>query len=606
MNIKFPIFFIVFLLSSVQSRNITDELVKLCPFYQQLLDGYNHSVQSYKEIQEMNRLSTKQEAPAEEEKVTYVNEIILMNVERFKNHLLGKVNKSGNGSFGTVIVMKDYTFTKYGDETVWMAGKLTKINNNFLTAVGNQVQRMLTKEITFNKKLNLIDVNNLYFPYFYACVNMTQKLDQTLRSGVVNQENKAYFLRKSNEDSFVLFIEPMSFELFRLVNFLQQGIISIELQWRIKIAVELINGLMIMKQVGYHCDIKPENIMFERIQGDRIREAKDKGYHVLLLQGNYYLVKYIDFGLGELHSQKSLARCNGGTPGYAATDRLITFEHDKLDIYSVGITLLDLELSTYQLSLISDVFAILYVCAKEKKTIFPKKYKTKLENMKLIIEFKKYMDSNQEQFLLYLDLVYPDFRNYFSKTFSGYNIDEVKPSAYFLSDSICLRQMLKASIKLFFTVVIDTLPLPIEHQNNLERISQLESEKGNHEANSTEFNHIEVEIENLTNINSMIENDRGESKSYGNMLYLLIAPYDERPSVEQAQEMITSFFDTYYQKYEETITEIEINDMPIPSEQTDLNSNAINEVIVTDYIRQNFIDLNEVTFDEQVIDRLII
>jgi serine/threonine protein kinase len=532
-------------------------------------------------------------------KITFANEVPLMNLDRFIQLLMGDAKKKGEGSFGKVFVMNDFLESKYDPKGIQMAGKIQKLGTNLNNRTDSYYQRMLVREIDFNKRLNQLDPHNLYFPLFKMCLNVTSRFTSILQAGQVPHERKEFFQKSYNQNIFLLFIEPMNFDFDHLVKAVRNQYYEISMNQIYQITIMLLEGVNIIKQVGNHCDIKPENIMFKMINPIFLKNVIEEGHTVVKFDSNYYLAKYIDFGLCAFHGKSYLANCDGGTPGYRPTDHLVGKDGSKYDIYSLGITLYDLVFASFGFGYLGDVMGILYNRNRNKLNTFTNDNIRILNNMSLIKNFKIYMDQYQTEFLMYCQAVYPDFEILFNQTVPDKNINNVKPSTYYLKNVIIFRQMTKAILNMFFDLIIQELPMPPSFTKNAQQIELLENNLTQMDKNSNEYSNTEININYLKDKNEIMKIDRDEMKKYGKMIYNLISPFEMRWSDEDALKYFKESYAEYDEENEEILTNLEEADDIVASEENNINSVIINitPALGMNDLRKNNIDVDE-TIDE--------
>ena len=138
---------------------------------------------------------------------------------------------------------------------------------------------------------------------------------------------------------------------------------------RIQMSINLLKALRLMNSKYINCDIKTENIMLRKISEQEAYLNMQQGLKVLeAAAGEYWQVYFIDMGLAVDISQMDLSvdsvNCSGGTVGFLPEE---FFDEnaslDMIDLYGLGIALIDQELVSAKL----DLFGLLVGNAQRKR-----------------------------------------------------------------------------------------------------------------------------------------------------------------------------------------------------------------------------------------------
>lgn len=595
-----PYILIIIFLHCGLAIKISQELQQVCPFDFELQASLERSKKSFAETQELNRLSEmlfKKESSQSTSKVTFSNEVPLMNLQNFTNSLLGKVQNSGQGAFGKVVYFPNYLMSKYDQSSKNVAVKIQKISVKDNDRHTNILQRNMVVEITFNLALNKIDEMSWYFPKFHLCVNASDTFKKMQQLQNLNQIQRQQFIYSYNQNIFLIFMEPMTIEFFKFFDVVSSENIELSLVARMEMSILLLEGLQKMNSVGYHCDIKPENIMIQKISGIEYRLATENQVQPFEIQNNYYLIKFIDFGLSVFHQQNQKTVCKGGTPGYASTDRILKFDHDKVDLYALGLTLLDMEFALYNLHDIGSIFMIYFKKLANKKMLFTSLEIKELKNYAVVNAFLKYMDENHEMFLTYLESFIPNLREKFSQRFSDKDINIWKPSNYYFTDLSYMLQMTKASIMMFFINIAPTLNFHKSYYKNQIEIQKLTLEISK-AADVTKKNRLEY----LQKKNELMEIESANQNAFQIELLHLIFPYDKRPSTEEALENIKLIYQKFEEENQDLILDIEMEEVPVSDEKIFGVDQLINiPANETRKMKQNFSKLEDLIENDRLL-----
>ena len=568
-KITFQFIFIFFTILKTRQIFLIPSLIETCPYYQSFFDKFQQAKKIMQEMDQINQIAQKSSQMAPVAKTTFPHEVLLMNIQSLFEKLLNKPQHNGKGGFGTVFLMSNFKDSKF-DQGHEMAAKIQMVTNQGNSRDGKFYQRLVVNEINFNRALNKVDTLNQYFPTIGLCVNISSPFRQTYSNTNYNLDQRKAFQTNANKDVFLTFMQPMRAELFKVTNNIEKGLLELSLEIRILIALHLLKGLQVMHQVGFHCDIKPENIMFQKLTPEQSKFYVENDVKFLVINKEKNLIKYIDFGLAEMHVDKKTTYCDGGTPGYRSTDHLLKLDDEKNDIFGLGVTLLDLEFAHFGLSPLGDLLGKIYSANVKKISNFSQKVVDELNSMSLVQTFKKLMNHFKQDFLQILQKISPETVQFLeqNKPFnSNSNILSLDLASFFLGSVPIARQFLKASIELFFTKGIDALPENKKIQQLDNQIKQINNQMFSQNV-SKETNEAQgYQIRYLMQKASLHKIDREASKTFGLLLNSMILPNHERFDTAAALEEIGNFYQDYDEQNGEIITNIELDETEIASEK---------------------------------------
>jgi serine/threonine protein kinase len=267
----------------------------------------------------------------------------LNNIKIFAKALTKGPTPFGEGMFGKVFDVEAESYHFEG-QTRKLAFKEVLFSND-CQKDPNDTQSVLASDIENSTKIGDLDPNGLYFPEFFGHFEVTDYFNSVYQNGMPSNA-KRFLKPDSKTDMAVLITDFLELEAFQYFKLLEKRSIPSFFHTRVKLLLNLGHALESVFDTFFHCDIKPENIMFKRINEDEVLRLKEFGIHRLELHpGEMYQVKIIDFGLSEFGSLDERV-CDGGTPDFLPMEFLISRKSDPtFDLFALAMMFLDMELS---------------------------------------------------------------------------------------------------------------------------------------------------------------------------------------------------------------------------------------------------------------------
>ena len=277
------------------------------------------------------------------------------NTSEFATLLVQPQTKSvGEGAFGHVFLYQ-YTFSAKGRQGVRNnAVKVITLPEDSRTSGGSHLQNLYMKEMNASIVLDQMDEQNLYFPRYDGCVEVTKDFSDLMEQP--SARNKEHITVDKNTATFLYFTQKLDTDLFKFTKKFQNGTGPFLNQMnRVQLAINTMKALLVMNQKYLHCDIKPENIMLKKVSNDRASELFQLGLKPLETSpSDIYQSFVIDFGLVV---DKNI-RCSGGTPGFLAQEFFTQGSHAQFDAFGVAMMMIDTEFASLGLENLSDVLAV--------------------------------------------------------------------------------------------------------------------------------------------------------------------------------------------------------------------------------------------------------
>ena len=380
----------------------------------------------------------------------------LLNIEKLAKKIASNGKKLGNGQFGEVYKM-DFTLSNEGLDTIPVAVKVLKLDENWDQNDETDDQNMFATELKINMELASLDPKNLFYPKFYGAYDVTDFFPTQITNET--DYNHKLILKPRRKQVYTMFNEFLDLEMFQYIKIVQAGLYQNYLHTRLRILKNLSLGLINMVDKFTHCDLKPENIMFKRIDEEEMQRLSEENIKRLeLFPGEYFQVKMIDFGL-VAEGNRTTRACNGGTPGYIPEGFFTGDSSYNQDVFSLAMVGLDLELSALQMYLFSDIQDD-YISMFRGSVKFDQNFVNRFKNTSIyklgvhLWENKKY----RTVLMFSIRKLIPNFDQDFSKIFdANKNMDDIHISKYYLRNRILFR---KISLAILYTCLLYTSPSP--------------------------------------------------------------------------------------------------------------------------------------------------
>lgn len=306
----------------------------------------------------------------------------LLNLKIIAEAILNGQKPIAKGEFGSVYKI-DGRVSFENKRTMQMAVKEVLIDDDYNTENGITEQDRLDLELQILENLQATDPKNHFFAKFYGAGDLTTYLP-SLSEPFFPAKIKRALAKVPGKERFFLFTEFLKNEVFDYFVGMNEGKETCGLHTRLRMAINVGKGLQELHKSYFHCDIKPENLMFKHTLQIKLRKLEEIGIKRLeLIPGKDFQVKIIDFGLaaqGELPNRK----CSQGTPGFIPRDVLLKKPHDKYDVYSLAMTMLDFEFAEQQMLFYSRVQAEIFNARSSKNTMFTDEQVDELESQPLV------------------------------------------------------------------------------------------------------------------------------------------------------------------------------------------------------------------------------
>lgn len=593
--------FLIFFTHKVESKKLIESLQETCPTFSYLKGLFEAQKGEYQSA--LQNSGNKEDV----EESDYIDEDLvnrLNNIQNLCQGLVGDMVPLGQGSFGKVyqtsIQLEDL------DHLLTVVAKVVRVLNNADNEDDQEEQELFELEIEANRILNELDVENYFFPELFDAVNITDYVDSLDKSDLdeTQTQNVAH---TEEQDMFAIFTEQLNFELLRYIELMEQNdnFYIVPVEERLNLALLAIKGLVLMQAQYFHCDIKPENMMFKKVDPETLRAMIQAGLTpVQLMPGDYYQIKYIDFGLvaeGELSKRE----CMGGTNGYKPDEYFNGETNLKFDIYSLGMTLLDLELSIRGQGFFSDIDSYIFKTKKAKQSTFSEEIIQKLENKGLVKRMKQLMEHPKYKVPFRTELAkqMPKLDDFIKNSFPMREAGEVASSEFLYMHVDLFRRMMLIAIRMYFFEYTAT-------HSDKQAVDYFQSRLDQATANFTnppkEADKKKYEAE-MNYYKSKVPLARGRNelrlKLVGIFLNMIERNHAKRPTIEQLEQFFVEEVANFRSTYGDYLEDVVLYEEELPDDQIYVKPdlNKLSEKIFENFqIKANNFEKNRVKAKVQI------
>lgn len=372
----------------------------------------------------------------------------VFNMKAFEKVVEAGTDPFGKGSFGTVFQVTGKSYV-VEDEMTTLAFKEVIFNNHHNSR--EETQGVLIDDIKASRKLSEIDAKGLYFPHLYTVYDITNFFKSSSNTSL--PQKAQYFLNPgSSKDIAVLvsdFLELEAFEYFKQVI---KGTVASFFHTRLKFMINIGHGLQSIYNDYYHCDIKPENLMFKRVSEGEAEALQAEGiYRLELYPGKLYQVKIIDFGLASSEPLRS-RRCHGGTPEFVPFEFFTKENHKTYDLFAIAMMMLDMELGETGSGDFSLYHGELFQAVYNDKTKYETQTKNTLVQYGFTALIKKFWESEEYSPLLMEEVKKLDskFLDFINKDCKSLKVHQLKIGKYFFANLTTPETLARASLRVFW------------------------------------------------------------------------------------------------------------------------------------------------------------
>lgn len=266
----------------------------------------------------------------------------------------------GHGGFGSAFEIESTVEEGDSDTFQKRVMKVVKVpNTNDKDDLSFQAD--MIREIQVLDFVKTLPDYRLFFVDFFFCADI-EKEANVLKTVSINHEldeKVSSLISVTKKEGLIsLEFEKLDFALFEhIAGVKSKTTDGFDMTNRVKMAFHLLTGLEKLNEHYTHCDLKPENLMFSLLTKAQMPQYKNSAQYLLRDRDNHsYIIKFIDFGLSRKVNQE---KCEGGTPGYVPHEYFTGRSHKNFDVFSLGVILVDLELTYLGFPFLSNMLKIM-------------------------------------------------------------------------------------------------------------------------------------------------------------------------------------------------------------------------------------------------------
>lgn len=419
----------------------------------------------------------------------------------------------------------------YSNGKVKLTAKEVKVNNDYATEIGKREQDLFEAQLVINQNLNRLDPNRLYFPVYHGAFNVSEFFPIFVNKNI-NPLVENALTTSDSEDLYVIFTEYLDFDLIDYIKSVDNYNVICFMQTRLQMAESIATAVKVMSEKYYHCDIKPENLMFKLLSDEETEEMRRFGIEPLELHpGKFFKVKLIDFDVSASGNKRD-RECNGGTKGYYPLD-LHSFPHDKVDVFSVAVTLFNMELAERGYGFYSEAEREIYIAATQNSDLkFSPESIELLKKLPLfeLIKTVAVIDGIKDQLLQEIRRNTEPFKS----VLTDQQIFNEPIENYVFTDARIFKIILKSTLKLYWKKLYGMLEVPQDSSiydrfiSSLMQQSREFTDKTSQEYLKNEDLIIFFKTRKKLALNEI--NFRVELVNY--YMDIIFSPYDHRDTIE--------------------------------------------------------------------------
>ena len=236
--------------------------------------------------------------------------------------------------------------------------KFVRVNDNESQDSGKPSNSFfLNNEISIYEAIKDIPDSNMYFGGMHFCAEVTSELE-LYRHDVKDPIAQKRF--------YILFLEEFDLTLSELLSTRQKprttqanhhtAPLPFYFHRRVFLALHLSQALKLVEPKLSLCSLTTSNVTLKEISKQQYQDLIQGGHFPIYID-KFYLPKIINFDISKLKDSSRKCRCFGSNPGFSGLDGIFRLQTGRGDSFSLGVLLLDMELSNLRFTSLSRLIA---------------------------------------------------------------------------------------------------------------------------------------------------------------------------------------------------------------------------------------------------------
>ena len=440
--------------------------------------------------------------------------------------------------------------------------KMVHVNEDSTTKEGSLKQTILKKEIQASMILSVMDEHRLFFPKYRQCVEITD--DMKMLAGNPQTVNRQMLTLPNGIATFIFFQELVDFNLSSfMMKARQKKGPMFSLPNRINLCLNAMQGMLFMRQKFVHCDLNSENLMLRGVSEEEAVRLNSQGIRDIELGvGESYQLMFVDLGMVSGNNLNNLrnTRCSGGTLGFIGDEYFKASEsHAEIDTFSLGITMIDLELAALEYDSLSSFF---YYSQKLKSQQLQSEERLQFDDTLigmvgrsvLMQKLIGLMDSEDHvaEIREKVQEIYPQMLNYLSNVKDDFVFDAVLPSNLLFENGECFEALVIATLE----KALEDQLMYRDYESKEAELSMLQTVIQSEEAvkikdlNSSSLSNTSnssalLVTEYFESMNRMLTKGKKLKSKYFSILLKMILPVEERLHMRSGFDQLDNVLKEY-------------------------------------------------------------
>lgn len=579
---------------------LIDDLKTFCPSYDVMSDQF------YSAKTKFEQKNQNQQFPAQKNHHYYD----LKNLQT-----LGKLMLKSNSSIHkgrTSRVFETVYVHQHNKEQDYVAAKVIRFSASHERMDWRKAQKRLVLSIQANQHMFEQPNGRLFFREIYGCFEITGLVDSLISKVNQNSQEKKKLPNLAHhkaEGVVAIFSEFMNFSLEEILNILQQEKIQISAENRLNLFYQAVKGLNMMDPWLFHCNVTPGSMMLNQISSDEIAQMNQlKIPPASIIKDIYLQLKFIDFKSVAIADEREDRVCVGGTSGFIPDEYLLKNKsHDKIDVFSLGMSFLSVELASLGYEGLYVIDSVFFGCKREYRRKLKEDEKSHLDSLLLVQRMKQIIGSNDYriQFLNELEVIFPEFKEAVEDKDCHYL--SIKPLKYLESSISIYQNMMIVAIKLYFNSYYLQVKMLEERQSYQDEIKGIQEEI---DSNTEDTTQLEDEKNYWENRLSLFNASSKLTVDLVNLYLKMITPkYKDRISLPEVTAQIEKIKTDFFDKNQEIIDDIdlyleEVNSSQSPEKDEGIQGNFLDQMNNHKYMASSRVEnQSEISQADNLLDK---